>query len=154
MKLLVVDQKNVLAGPRDMYAGGCQVVRVLADAIYHVTGTRPVDPNWESRPRYLWQQYELRLKRLDIRFDQKLREIYENAISTGKWKGTPAVNNHVEYWTEGVLAYFDATGLGSPPNDADHPINTREKLKAYDPDLYTLVNETMAYDGKVDWRYY
>jgi len=26
-------------------------------------------------------------------------------------------------------------------------------LKAYDPDLYSLINETMAYDGHVDWRY-
>jgi hypothetical protein len=26
-------------------------------------------------------------------------------------------------------------------------------LKEYDPDLFALVNETMAYDGHVDWRY-
>jgi len=59
----------------------------------------------------------------------------------------------VEYWTEGVLAYFDAAGAGAPPNDADHSIATRETLKEYDPDLFALVEETMAYKGKVDWRY-
>jgi hypothetical protein len=154
MKLLVVDEENVLADSRNMYSGSNQVIRVFADAIYHVTGTRPVDPNWESRPRRIWQQYELRLKRMDVQFDEKLREIYNGAINKGKWKGTPAVHNHIKYWVEGVLAYFDAIGLGTPPNDADHPINTREKLKAYDPDLFTLVDETMAYKGKVDWRYY
>jgi hypothetical protein len=26
-------------------------------------------------------------------------------------------------------------------------------LKAYDADLYQLVNETMAYEGHADWRY-
>jgi hypothetical protein len=154
MKLLVVDEKNVLATSRDMYSGGSQVIRIFADAIYQVTGTRSVDPNWESRPRRIWQQYELHLKRMDIRFDEKLREIYDNAINKGKWKGTPAVQNHINYWIEGVMAYFDATGPGAPPNDADHPINTREKLKTYDPDLFTLVDETMVYKGKVDWRYY
>lgn len=154
MKLLVVDEKNVLADPGDMYTGGNQVIRVFADAIYQVTGTRPVDPNWESRPRRIWQQYELRLKRMDVQFDEKLREIYDSAISEGKWKGTSAVHNHVKYWTEGVLAYFDAVGLGAPSNDAEHPVNTREKLKVYDPDLFTLVDETMAYNGKVDWRYH
>jgi len=29
----------------------------------------------------------------------------------------------------------------------------RQALEAYDPALYALVNETMAYDGHVDWRY-
>ena len=54
---------------------------------------------------------------------------------------------------EGVLAYFDAVGQEGTPTDAAHPICTREELKAYDPDLFALVNETMAYDGHVDWRY-
>ena len=57
------------------------------------------------------------------------------------------------YWTEGVLAYFDALGHDDAPNDAASPIDTREKLQEYDPDLFALVNETMAYETKVDWRY-
>jgi len=153
MKLLVVDQKNVLANPKDMYVGDNQVIRVFADAIYHVTGTRPVDPNWEGRPRNIRQQYELRLQRLDERFDAKLKELYEKAISDGKWQGTAAVNDRLQYWIEGVLAYFDALGQDDAPNDATHQIATREMLKEYDPDLFAFVNETMAYETKVDWRY-
>jgi len=153
MKLLVVGEENVLANPRDMYVGDNQVIRVFADAIYQVTGTRPVDPNWESRPRNIRQQYELRLQRLDERFDVKLRELYEKAMSEGKWQGTAAVNNHVHYWIEGVLAYFDALGHDDAPNDAAHQIATRELLKEYDPDLFAFVSETMAYETKVDWRY-
>ena len=115
-KLLVVGQKNVLGKANDPYATGCQVIRVFAKALYYVTGTRPVDPNWDSRPRRIWQQYELGLQRMDVRFDAKLKETYDSAMNKGLWKGTAAVNNRVEYWAEGVLAYFDATGLGAPPN--------------------------------------
>jgi hypothetical protein len=151
-KLLVVGQENVLADPRDPYATGCQVIRVFAKAIYCVTGTRPVDPNWDKRRRDV-QQYELRVRRMDLRFDEKLKELHAKALSAGKWKGTPAIGNRVEYWAGGVLAYFDAAGTGMTPTDADYPITTREALKTYDPDLFALVDETMAYQGKVDWRY-
>ena len=152
IKLLVVSQENVLAGPQDPYAGGCQVIRVFAKATYHVTGTRPVDPNWDKRGRDV-QQYEMRVQRIDVRFDEKLKELHAKALSAGKWQGTPAVQDRIEYWAEGVLAYFDAAGTGMTPTDADRPITTREALKQYDPDLFTLVDETMAYKGKVDWRY-
>ena len=151
-KLLVVDQDNVLANPNDPYATGCQVIRVLAKALYHVTGRRPVDPNWDKRGRNV-QQYELRVQRMDIRLDEKLKKLYDSAMSKGLWKGTAAVHDRVEYWTQGVLAYFDAVGQAVPPNDAAGPIKTREALKEYDPDLFALVDETMAYEGKVDWRY-
>jgi alpha-glucosidase len=151
-KLLVVGQENVLANPKDPYATGCQVIRVFAKALYHVTGTRPVDPNWDNRRRDV-QQYELRVQRMDMRFDEKLQAIYDSAMSKGLLKGTAAVHSRIEYWAEGVLAYFDAAGTGAPPNDAEHPITTREALKEYDPDLFALVDETMAYKGKVDWRY-
>ena len=71
-------------------------------------------------------------------------------MNAGNWKGTAALHDRAAYWTEGALAYFDAS---APPNDATHPINTREALKEYDPGLFALVNETMGYDGHVDWRF-
>lgn len=153
MKLLVVGEENVLANPNDMYVGDNQIIRVFADAIHRVTGTRPVDPDFENRPRSIWQQYELRLQRLDERFDAALRETFEQSWAAGKWRGSAAATDHVAYWTVGVLAYFDALGQDAAPNDAAHQIDTREKLREYDPDLFALVNETMAYQGKVDWRY-
>jgi hypothetical protein len=33
------------------YGTGCEVIRVFAKALYCVTGTRPVDPNWDTRGR-------------------------------------------------------------------------------------------------------
>jgi hypothetical protein len=151
-KFMVVDQKNVLGNLDNPYGTSCQVIRVFAKALYHLTGTRPVNPNWDNRGRNV-QQYELRVQRMDLRFDEKLKELYDSAMSKGLWKGTAAAGNRVEYWAEGVLAYFDAVGAVVPPNDASYPIATRETLKEYDPDLFALVEETMAYKGKVDWRY-
>src|ERR1051326_8476447 len=75
-RLLVVGEENVLANPKDPNAGGNLVIGLFAKALFHVTGTRPVDPNWEKRGREV-QQYELRVQRLDVRFDEKLKELYE-----------------------------------------------------------------------------
>jgi len=151
-KTLVVPEQNVLGTEDDPFQGKSMVIRELAKALYYVTGLRPEDPNWDKRGRDV-QQYEIRVKRMDERFDHRLQEIYTNSIAKGRWKGTAAVHDRVEYWAEGVLAYFDAAGAGDPPNDQSHPIITREELKSYDPDLYALVVETMAYNGHEDWRY-
>jgi dipeptidyl aminopeptidase/acylaminoacyl peptidase len=151
LKLLVVPEENVLGLPKEPFAGKCMVISVFARALHEVTGLRPVDPDFD-RQRYR-QQYELRVKRMDIQFDQKLRSIYEAALSRDLWKGTAAARQPSEYWVAGVEAYFDAAGNGPAPNLADRPITTREALKAYDPDLYALVDETMAYKGNVDWRF-
>jgi alpha-glucosidase len=152
-KLLVVAEENVLGESAAARNSDSQVIRVFAHALYHVTGTRPVDPDWESRPRNVWQQYELRVQRLDARFDQRLKTLHEQAVNAGKWKGTPAVSDRVAYWVAGVLAYFDAAGGSNAPSDAPQPVRTREALLAYDPGLYALVHETMAYEGRADWRY-
>jgi hypothetical protein len=62
------------------------------------------------------------------------------------------MNDRAEYWVRGVLAYFDAAGQHQAPLDTSHPIATREALQLYDPGLFALVEETMAYKGKTDWR--
>lgn len=147
-KVLVVAQENVRANPRDMYIGDNQVIRVFADALYKVGGLRPVLSDYRGN-----QQYELRVKRLDLQFDKAVTAHFEKATAAGKWKGTSAFEDKFAYWTAGVLAYFDAAGQDAAPHDFHTNINTREKLKEYDPDLFALVNETMAYSGKVDWRY-
>ena len=140
-KLLAVGEENV-----------SDVIQVFAKALYRVTSQRPVDPNWENRGRAV-QQYELRVKRLDVRFDEKLKSLFDQAIAAGKWKGTTAIHDRTAYWTAGVLAYFDAPSRDAAPTDASQPIASRGLLASYDPDLFTLVHETMAYAGHVDWRF-
>jgi hypothetical protein len=148
MKLVVVAQQNVLTNPHDTYVGDNQVIRVFADALYRIAGMRPAIADYRGD-----QQYELRVKRLDADFDRAVTALYDKAKAANKWKGTSAVEDKFAYWAAGVLAYFDALGQTQPPGDAERAINTREALKAYDADLFALVNETMAYEGHVGWRY-
>jgi predicted metalloprotease with PDZ domain len=151
LKLMVVPEENVLGLTHEPFAGKCMVVSVFAKAVYHVAGLRPVDPDFERRRGK--QQYELRVKRLDVQFDHRLQRLHQAVLSQGLWKGTAAARNRVEYWAAGVEAYFDAAGDGQSPVGADRPITTRAALQAYDPGLFELVDETMAYKGHVDWRF-
>lgn len=149
-KLMVVPEENVLGGPTDPFVGRCAVVGVFARGLHAVTAGRPVDPEFDKRREK--QQYELRVKRLDVDFDARLKKQFETATVKGLWKGTAAARDRVEYWATGVEAYFDAGGAGTTPNQADHPVVKRNLLKEYDPDLFQLVEETMAYKGQMDWR--
>jgi hypothetical protein len=142
-KLMVVPEENVLGLPGDPFPGRCTVVGVFARAMFTVTATRPVDPDFDNRRDK--QQYELRVKRLDVEFDKRVKGQYEAAVGQEKWKGSTATRSRAEYWAVGVEAYFDAAGPG-------HPVTTRELLREHDPALFQLVEETMAYKGKPDWR--
>jgi hypothetical protein len=151
LKLIVVPEENVLDLPTDRLAGKAMMVSGFARALYRVAGLRPVDPEFDKRqPK---QQYELRVKRLDVTFDQKLEKLYDEAKAKGQWRGTAAARDREEYWVAGVEAYFDAAGTIPPPTGADRPITTREALRVYDPGLHALVHETMAYQDRVDWRH-
>ncbi len=147
LKVLVAPQEQVLSEEASRAPGGNPVIRLLADASYKVAGLRPVIPNYRGD-----QQYELRVKRLDLEFDQAVVARFEQARAAGRWAGTPAAQDKFGYWCAGVLAYFDAAGSDASPKDSPAPVNTRERLADYDPGLFALVQETMAYQDKVDWR--
>ncbi len=150
LKLMVVPEENVLGLPKEPFAGKCMTVSVFAKGLYRVAGLRPVDPEFDKRGQK--QQYELRVKRLDVEFDKKVTKLFDAATEKKLWRGTAAARDRFEYWSAGVEAYFDAAGSGTPPNGSDRPITTREALKVYDPELFALVDETMAYKERVDWR--
>jgi hypothetical protein len=160
-KTLVVPEENILGGPCDPMAGESLVIGEMAKAVYLLTASREADPKFE-RVRGNSQQYEQRLvwnkpsepiKRLDVEFDLRVRKLFDDATAKGLWRGTPAGRDKAEYFATGVQAYFDASGRGYPPVGNPRPITTREELRAYDPELFTLVDETMLYDGRQDWRY-
>jgi hypothetical protein len=151
LKRMVVPEENVLGLAGDPFAGKCMVVSLFAKGLHQVTGLRAIDSDFDRRRGK--QQYELRVKRLDIDFDHRLQKLHDETMSKELWKGTAAARSRIEYWAAGVEAYFDATGEGTPPTGADRPITTREALKSYDPNLFALVDETMAYKEHVDWRF-
>ncbi len=150
-KLIVVPEENIVGVPGEPSAGECLVIGAFAKCMFQVTALRPVDPDFDRRRDK--QQYELRVTRMDMEFDSKLARAFDAATQKGLWKGTPAARNRVEYLAAGVQAYFDAAGKSSSPDLAERPIATREALKAYDSDLFTLVEETMAYKDHADWRF-
>jgi len=88
------------------------------------------------------------------KFDKKLTAAYENALDKGLWrcsyKDMYAIVTIREYWAEGVQCWFDANNEN---NFKHNHVNTREELKAYDPGLAKLVEETLALTEKNDWRY-
>jgi hypothetical protein len=155
-KLIVVPEENIPGDSGDPLAGRSLLIGAFARAMHQVAGLRPVDPDFPKRRDK--QQYELRVTRLDIEFDRKLEVLFDKAMKSGLWKGTAAAGNRVEYLVAGMETYFDAAGRGLSPESADPsikspPIATREALQAYDPDLFSLVEATMAYIDHADWRY-
>ncbi|NQT83900.1 hypothetical protein HQ563_12795 [bacterium] len=91
--------------------------------------------------------HELGLNFIDKDFDRKLKKAYAKAMEKGLWKGTYAATNRREYWAEGVQSWFDTN---RPPDRCHNHVDTREELRAYDPDLAKLIAETL---GEVHWRY-
>lgn len=88
------------------------------------------------------------LRSTDPKFDGKLRMAYTRAIDKGLWKETYAATNAGEYWAECVQSYFDCN---NPPNKGVHnDINTREKLKKYDPEVFELIDDVFK---QSKWRY-
>ncbi|HEX8914823.1 MAG TPA: hypothetical protein VF796_20895, partial [Humisphaera sp.] len=117
-------EENLLCFPGDPYAAENILVHEFGHAV-HDMGMATADPT----------------------FDARVRKAYESAKAKGLWKGTYAMTNHHEYWGEGTQSWFDTNRR----NDRDHgDVDTREKLKAYDPDLAALLTEVYG-DG--DWRY-
>lgn len=87
------------------------------------------------------------LTRVDPTFQARLSSAFAEARSRGQWEGTYAATNADEYWAEATQSWFDTNRA----NDSAHgPIDTREKLKAYDPGIAALLRE--AY-GDGPWRY-
>ena len=117
-------EENVLGFAGDPYATESILVHEFSHAI-HIMGLNTVDPT----------------------FDQRLKEIYAQAMKEELWKGKYAATNHSEYWAEGVQSWFGT----NRENDHDHNhVNTRDELKEYDPRLAKLVGETFPNNN---WQY-
>ena len=113
-------EENLLNYSGDPYEGANLLIHEFSHSI-HLVGLNTVDPG----------------------FDNRLRKAFETAIAKGLWKGTYASTNKLEYWAEGVQAWFNA-------QFEFLDINTRTKLKNYDPELAKLIAEVF---GDTDWRY-
>ncbi len=74
-------------------------------------------------------------------FNDRLRELLDDARSKGLWKDTYAETNIEEYWAEGVQTWFNVNATVPEPDGLHNHIGTRDQLRDYDPGLYELLKE-------------
>lgn len=69
---------------------------------------------------------------------RRINTAYTNAKEKGMYKGQYAINTVAEYWAEGTQWWFWSN---YEFYDGDKRIQSPDDLKAYDPDLYALLDE-------------
>jgi alpha-glucosidase len=109
-------EENILCLESDRYKGECILVHEFAHLI-HLVGIAGVYPG----------------------FDSELEALLRNAIEKGRWKDTYAITNKEEYFAETVQSFFNCNRYSKSPNGVHNAINTRDKLKTYDPEMYDLL---------------
>lgn len=114
-------EENLLALPSDRYLGENIMVHEFSHVV-HMLGICGVEPD----------------------FNKRLTKVMENAKAKGLWADTYAMSNKEEYFAECVQSFFNCNRYASPTNGVHNDINTREKLKAYDPEMYALLCEYFA----------
>ena len=158
-KRIACGQENLLNSQGDPHAGESILIRELARAIHVVCGLRPIDEElakalqaYEKQKKASARIFrcQLGVKPIDLRFDERLKQLHAGALARGLWKDTIAASNHVEYWVEGVQSWFDANARDSPGHNK---VNTRKELEAYDPDLAGFIARVFLHTERVDWRY-
>lgn len=117
-------EENLLGFPTDPYTGENILIHEFAHTIH-----------------------EVGLGKLDPSFDGRLQAAYRRARQAGLWTNTYAASNHKEYWAEGTQSWFDSNTANGPQHNE---INTRSRLKRYDPALAALCAEVY---GDLGWRY-
>ncbi len=91
--------------------------------------------------------HQMGLNTVDPSFDDRLETMYNATKEKGLWAGTYAITNRSEYWAEGTQSWFDTNRAN---DDQHNHVDTRDKLKDYDPALASLLTEVF---GDTDWRY-
>ncbi len=79
----------------------------------------------------------------------EIERAYDAAIVVGTFLNTYAATNSLEYWAEGVQAWFDTNHEANPADGIHNSINSRGEIKDADPALARLIREVYA-DGT--WR--
>lgn len=117
-------EENVLCLDGDRYRGESILVHEFAHII-HTIGIVGVNPD----------------------FDNQLETLRRKAEAKGLWKDTYALSDMYEYFAEAVQSFFNCNRYSEKPDGVHNDINTREKLKNYDPEMYNLL---LQYFPEVD----
>ena len=121
----------MLALPQDKYVGENILIHEFAHLI-HTVGIAGIEPG----------------------FNERLEDLRQNAIKKGLWDKTYAVSNKEEYFAECVQSFFNCNRYAEPANGVHNWVNRRTKLKAYDPNMYRLLQEYFYEIENNVWNYY
>ncbi|KAI8606868.1 hypothetical protein BC830DRAFT_1175982 [Chytriomyces sp. MP71] len=82
----------------------------------------------------------------DEQLVQAINSTYQSAMKKGLFPNTYAATNQYEYWAEGVESWFDCNLLVQAwmGDGIDNDIDTRDKIKSYDPDLAVLLKKVFG----------
>ena len=111
-------EENVLCLDGDRYNGESILVHEFAHLI-HTVGITAVAPE----------------------FDERLEGLYHRAIQKGLWENTYAISSKEEYFAETVQSFFNCNRYAEEPDGVHNAISSREKLRAYDPEMFMLLLE-------------
>ena len=111
-------EENVLGLETDKYYTESILVHEFAH-IFHMVGILGVEPG----------------------FNDRLEALRQKVIEKGLWENTYCISNKEEYFAETFQSFFNCNKYVAEPNGVHNHVNTREKLKQYDPDMYQLLLE-------------
>ncbi|CAL1538249.1 unnamed protein product [Lymnaea stagnalis] len=80
-------------------------------------------------------------------WDQRLRRLFNESKSRGLWANTYSMASPEEYFAEGTQSYFNVNSYVPVPDGVRGPINDRNKLMTYDPQLYSMIREIFPCDN-------
>ena len=109
-------EENVLAYQIDKYHAEDILIHEFAHSI-HLIGIKQVYPG----------------------IDDEIKTLMNQAVEAGRFTDTYAIDTFEEFWAEGVQNWFNVNAEVPVPDGKHNWVNTREEMKAYDPDLYALI---------------
>jgi alpha-glucosidase len=119
--LLSGPEENLVCSPADTYPGQQVLVHEMGHSVM-----------------------DLAVRYLDPAFWDRVQRAYDRSMAAGRWVGYYGGSSATEYWAEGVQAYFDASRASAGPDPLGTPVDTREKLTAYDQELAGLIREVFT----------
>ncbi|XP_059159547.1 uncharacterized protein LOC131943436 [Physella acuta] len=72
-------------------------------------------------------------------FQRDLDRFFKAANRSGRWSNTYSLQSSQEYLAEGAQIFYHVNAHSDPPDGIHGPIDTPEKFRDYDPDLYRLI---------------
>jgi len=76
-----------------------------------------------------------------LRIVPRIKSQMSRARYAGLWRSTYAMQSWEEYFAEGAQSFFNVNEYQPRANGIHNHVNTRTKLRSYDPGLYALVKE-------------